>query len=296
MLAPRKRVTVIVNPVSGGGRGRDQGREVARLLSSAGCEVAQVETEARGHAETLSREAVLRGTDVVLACGGDGTVSEVVQGLAGTQTALAVLPMGTANVLGHELELGRTAQKAAALVLRGKRRRLDLGRCAGRYLICMGSVGFDAFVTKQVADVRETTFSYLSYVGVTWQAIRKYRFEPLRVRVDGVALDATVYHLIIGNLRGYGGPFMMTPRAKPDDGLLDGCAFCSPGRLWLAAYMAATIVHVHHRYANVLNLRGRTFEVDADGPAPVQLDGDFIGHTPVTFEIVPDAVAVLSNR
>jgi len=296
MSRPRKRVTIIVNPISGGGRARGHAAEIKRLLSAEGREVVRFETEARGDAEMLSREAVSQGADVVLACGGDGTVNEVVQGVAGTQTALAVLPMGTANVLGHDLELGRNARKAATLVLRGKRRRLDLGRCAGRYFICMGSVGFDAFVTRQVADVREGTFSYLSYVGVTWKAILAYRFAPLRVRVDGEPLDTTVYHLILGNLRGYGGPFMMTPRAKPDDGLLDGCAFCSPGRLWLAAYMAATVVHVHHRYGNVLNLRGRTFEVDADRPVPVQLDGDFIGHTPVTFEIVPDAITVLSNR
>ncbi|HUW56050.1 MAG TPA: diacylglycerol kinase family protein [Planctomycetota bacterium] len=296
MARSRRRVCIIVNPISGRGQAHRRVRRVEERLLDAGCEVECLTTDEAGHAEALARSAVSHGTDTVLVCGGDGTVNEAVQGLVGTSTALAVMPLGTANVLGHELGLSRAPRRVTALVLHGRRRKLDLGRCAGRYFICMASVGFDAFVTRQMADVRTGAINYLSYVAPVWRAFWSYAFEPLHVRVDGAALDVPVYHLVIGNTRSYGGPFTMTPWARPDDGRLDAVVFGGAGRSWLGLYMSATTVQAHHRFANVRYLRGRRFEVEASREVAVQLDGDFRTHTPAAFECVDDAITVLVNR
>ena len=296
MARSRRRVCIIVNPISGRGQAHRRAGHVARRLLDEGCEVESLTTDEAGHAEDLARSAAAHGVDTVLVCGGDGTVNEAVQGLAGTSTALAVMPLGTGNILGHELGLARHPGRVTDLVLYGRRRTLDLGRCAGRYFICTASVGFDAFVTRQMAEVRTGAISYLSYVQPVWRAFWSYPFEPMHVRVDGAEIGVPVCHLVIGNTRSYGGPFTMTPWARPDDGRLDAVAFCGGGRAWLGLYMSATTVQVHHRFANVRYLRGRLFEVDAAREVPVQLDGDFRTLTPVRFEVVPDAITVLVGR
>lgn len=296
MMESVRRVSIIVNPISGRGEGELRAERVEEDLRRSGCEVERITTEAAGHAVELARKAAEGNIDVVLVCGGDGTVNEAVQGLAGSRTALAVMPLGTANVLGHELGLRGGAARAGQLVLHGRRRTLDLGRCGDAFFICMASVGFDAFVTRRMADLRTGGISYLSYVRPTWQSLGDYPFEPLRVRLDGKALDSPVYHLIVGNTRSYGGPFTMTPRARPDDERLDAVAFCGRGRLRLALYMSAAVAQVHHRFASVRYLRGRRFDVEAEHPVAVQLDGDFKTHTPVSFEVVPGAITVLTNQ
>lgn len=295
MGSPRRRVSILVNPISGRGDADRRAREVERGLTQAGCDVRRIVTERAGHAAELAREAARTGVDAVLVCGGDGTVNETLEGLAGTRTALAQMPLGTANVLGHELGLKSASEWVTKLVLHGRPRRLDLGRCGARFFLCMASAGFDAYVTQQMAEVRKGVISYLSYVRPTLKAFWQYPFVPLRVEVDGVPIDRPVYSVVVGNTRSYGAPFTMTPRARPDDGVLDVCAFGGRGRSWLALYMAATAVPVHQYFANVRTLTGRRIVVDSASPVAVQLDGDYKTQTPVRFEVEPDAITVLSS-
>jgi len=296
MTETPERVRIIVNPIAGRGTAGVLAAAVGKRLAAAGLQVERLETTSAGHASTMAREAADSGIDVVLACGGDGTVNETVQGLAGSDTALAVMPLGTANVLGHELELSRSPKRVTELILRGRRRRLDLGRCGDDWFLCVAGVGFDAFVALQMDNWRTGTITLASWVGRTWHAFWRYPFEPLEVCIDGEPIDAPVYHLMIGNTRSYGGPFVITPGARPDDGKLDACAFGTSGKLRLALYLAATIPHVHHRFNDVTCVTGRKIEVSAARPVPVQLDGDYRRTTPVSFEVVPGAITVLSNR
>ena len=295
-MAVGSRVVIIVNPIAGGGRGPSEALDVERRLAAAGFSVERVETRAAGDAERFAREAAASRAAIVLACGGDGTINEAVQGLAGTDTALAVMPLGTANVLARELNVFDGPSAVAGAILSGRRRRFDLGRANGRYFICFASLGFDAFVTEQMAKSRRGSISYLTYLAPTWRAFMDYPFTPLRVTVDGRRLEAGAYHVVIGNVRGYGGPFSVIPAAKPDDGQLDACVFRGTGRGWLVWHMAAMAAHVHHRVGNVEMVRGSRIEVECDAPVAMQFDGDFKGHGPVVFETVPRAVTVLAHR
>ena len=289
------RVCIVVNPIAGSGQGRRRGEELEKGLAKEGCEVERLLTGAPGHATQLAREAARRGADVVVVCGGDGTVNEAVEGLAGTRTALAVMPIGLANVLGREMKLSESPRRVTEVVVRGRRRRLDLGRCGKHVFLCMAGIGFDAFVTQRLAEVRKGPVSYLSYIRPIWRSLVEYGWEALEVRVDGRALDVPVYSVVVGNTRGYGGPFTLTPLARPDDGRLDVCAFAERGKAWLTFYMVATAGQVHHRFRSVRYARGTRIEVQASRPVPVELDGDFKTYTPVSLELVPKGITVLSG-
>ena len=291
-----RNVWIIVNPISGSGKGVPRSEAVADRLKAEGCTVERHVTRAAGGALGLAGKAIDDGADVVLVCGGDGTINEATQALAGTDTALAVMPLGTANIIGHELALASTVDSVTEVVLNGHARRLDVGLCGSRRFLCVAGVGFDAFVTKHMAEWRTGAISYLSYVKPIWKALTLFPFEPLRVTIDGEELPGPLYNVIIGNARYYGGPFMMTPRARPDDGLLDVLALGGRGFAWLLTYMISSTIRLHTRLPGVVYRRGTEIEVEAARPVPVQLDGDFRCHTPVRLGIEQRAITVLSNR
>ncbi len=289
-------VIVIANPIAGNGMGADFGKAVEKSLLKSGCRVKLVVTDGKGETTDVARAAVKRKVDTVLVCGGDGTVNEALQAVAKSRTALAVLPTGTGNLLAHVLYMSRGPLEAAEVVLKGRRRRLDAGRAAGRYFLSVASVGFDAFVIEKMGEKRRGAINYGSYVRPTLQALGEYGFPKLRVSIDGKRIRRPVYHVIIGNVSNYGGPFSLTPSAKPDDGLLDVTVLFAPRRLRMAIYLAAAAAHMQHSLASMRMRRGRRVDVESESPVAVQLDGDFKTHTPVSFEIVPRAVTVLWPR
>ncbi len=209
---------------------------------------------------------------------------------------MAVLPTGTGNLLAHVLYMSRGPLEAAEVVLKGRRRRLDAGWAAGQYFLSVASVGFDAFVIEKMGERRRGAINYGSYVRPTLKALGEYGFPKLRVSIDGKQIRRPAYHVIIGNVRNYGGPFSMTPSARPDDGLLDVTVLFAPRRLRIAIYLAAAAARMQRSLASMRMRRGRRVDVESESPVAVQLDGDFKTHTPVSFEIVPRAVTVLWPR
>ena len=292
----RRRVCIIANPISGLGWAHGRTERVRDILIREGCEAVLHRTGEPGHGVQLAREAVEAGFDTVVAAGGDGTVNDILQGIVDTDVALAVMPLGTANVLATELGLSAGVRRVVRLVLDGCPRRLDAGRCNGRYFICFASVGFDACVTRQMKELRNGSITHLHYVLPTWRAFWGYHFQPMRVRVDGETLGHKVYHFMVGNIRSYGGPFQMMPWARADDGLLSACAFEGRGRDWIFLYTLSLLARVHFRFNNVETFDACVFEVETDRPMPVQVDGDYFGTTPARFEVHPRAVTVLHNR
>ena len=155
---PRRRVCIIMNPISGLGWAHGRTERVRDMLIREGCEAVLHRTGRAGHGAELAREAVEAGFDPGVAAGGDGTVNDVLQGTVDTDVALAVMPLGTANVLATELGLVAGTRRVVRLVLKGTPRRLDVGRCNGRYFICFASVGFDACVTRQMKQLLDKLF------------------------------------------------------------------------------------------------------------------------------------------
>ena len=192
--------------------------------------------EARGHAvelfatraagDALRRVAACEGSvDRIVAAGGDGTLNEVVNGLADpSATPLAPLALGTANMLAVALGVPRDPEQLAEVIDRGSVRRIDLG-CVGttRFLGVVG-VGFDALVTEEVRRTRRGPLGYHGYALPILRALRRYRPPRLDVRLDGGAPIACGF-AIVAKLPNYGGLFAVTPDARLDSGHLDVCLF-----------------------------------------------------------------------
>ncbi len=216
---PRDAV-LIVNPTAGGGRRVRQLDEARRIFRNAGIETELQNTTAAGDATHLARRAVTDSRELVIACGGDGTVNEVVNGLACSQVPLAVLPAGTANVLAKELRLPWNLPRAAERIINSPYRRIALGlatpeKSSGepRYFLSVAGAGADGALVSAVRPEIKLKAGILAYWQEGFRQLTRYDFPLFRTQMAGNAMNIDASLVIVGRTKHYGGPFKITTEA-----------------------------------------------------------------------------------
>jgi diacylglycerol kinase (ATP) len=223
---------VILNPAANSDRAQRWRAHVETLArDSMICE-----TSAPGEAETLARHAVSEGFEKIVAAGGDGTINEVVNGLAGSSATLGLLPMGTVNVFAMELGLPSHNLGLCWQIIEGCNTRLvDLPSANGKYFVQLAGVGLDAQVVKETSATLKRNFGPLSYL-ISAAQIAARKPPRLVIESDNDSLKEGSF-VLIGNGRRYGGPFPFFKHAVIDDGLLDVVAFKQLGYLEIIKYL-----------------------------------------------------------
>lgn len=278
-----KRILVIHNPTAG--RRRKQFLEaVLSRLRAGGIEVVARATQRAGHGETLAREGASEAFDMVVAAGGDGTINEVLNGLAGQAVPLGVIPVGTANVLAAELGFPDTAEGLADMLRRGRTCRIYPGIVSGRRFATVAGVGFDAYV---VDNIRLGLKRWIGKGAYVWQFVEEmFRYRPnmYRFEIDGSTYEAA--GAVISNARFYAGRYICTPDARLTDPCFHVCLFGTASRFSVFRYGLALLAGWVPRLRDVRIVSGTAMRIaDASG-APVQADGDVVARLPA--EIITD--------
>jgi len=305
-LLPLKNVALIYNPVAGRypTRRERQIHEAAEVLRAAGMDVKLVATTGPGVAEDLARDAVSEGCELVLVCGGDGTVNEVLNGLVPGTTVLGILPGGTANIIGKELRLPHHPVRAARDLRNWKPRRISLGRATWkpasstevqqRVFISVAGIGFDAYIVRRLSWSLKMGWGVIGYgLEAVRQALR-YSFPRFRFQANGEERQATF--AVVHRTGHYAGWLPLAPTAslfKPD---FTACLFKSSSRTRYFWYAAAVILRQHLRLSDVelIDASRVTCVPEQPGrPIYFELDGELVGELPATIEILPDALTVL---
>ncbi len=293
-LPPQPRVLILFNPTAG------QANHLISALERAadrwrdhGWQVDLRPTRSAGDATHLARDAARQSYGVVVAAGGDGTVNEVVNGLVGTQTALAVLPIGTVNIWAREMGLPMDLQRSAIAFLQARLEQIDLGQVGTRYFLLMAGVGFDAAVTAQIRSAEKKRFGAIAYVMQALQLAQKFEGFRAHIRIDGKRIRGRILMVVIGNSQLYGGVVKLTAHAVLNDGLLDVCVI--KGRSMLTAPLRLLSIFLRHydRDPEVNYYRARQVKISGQKGLPVQVDGDYLGVTPMSFQVVPKSLWVL---
>ena len=290
------RVFVILNPATGSCPADAVRQELGRRFEvvETTCEV--YETAEHDRPADLARQARERGFDLIVAAGGDGTVSGVANGLVGTATPLGIIPLGTANVLARELGVPVDLEGACRLLAGPYAlKSVDAMRVGGACYFTQVGVGIDAMMIRDTTREHKRRFGRAAYL---WTALtRLVGFEPRRfeIEADGRRSRPRASQVLIAN----GGilgqpPFRWGPDIRPDDGHVDLCVVRARNLrdyLGLAWHVA---IGQHGRDPRVRYLPvERRVTIAAKRPMPVQGDGEIIGETPVTVEVVPEAVRVV---
>jgi YegS/Rv2252/BmrU family lipid kinase len=290
-----ERASILYNPAARNAPSAERLRLAAALMRLKGWDIDVVSTERMGHATELAREAAQRGWSAVIACGGDGTLNEVVNGVAGTPTAVGVIRGGMGNVFAKEIGVPRPPELALEALLAGERGRFDLGVAGGRHFLLMAGVGFDATIVNRVPSQPKRLLGSTSYA--LWGAAGLFGYESRRVAfsINGVQREDDLYWLLLGNTRSYGGVINITSRAKADDGLLDAYIYAGKGLTWAVRTGLWIALRRADRHRGVSYERVSDLEVMTPG-VPVQADGEYFGETPMRFGVARLALTVLLPR
>jgi YegS/Rv2252/BmrU family lipid kinase len=288
------RVLIVYNPAAGQAGSLEQELDIAAdTWRERGWQVDLQPTQRSGDGTRIAREAAEAGYDIVAAAGGDGTINEVVNGLANTQTALAALPLGTVNVWARELGLPLQPRAAAEALSDGVIRPIDLGRADDRYFLLMAGVGFDATITAQVQPEEKRRFGALAYVLRGFGLIGRMRGTKMRLVLDGRSISGRVLWVLVGNSQLYGGLMKITHQASIDDGLLDVCVIRGENLYSAPWHILSILLRRYDLDPEIDYYRARKVEVYTRRTLPVQVDGDSYGETPMRFEVAPGALRAL---
>lgn len=284
------RLQLIANPVAGRGAVSLIHQARQRLLDS-GHDVELFLTQGRGDAERFAALAANEGFDRIVAAGGDGTVNEVVNGMAANSPPLAIIPLGTTNVLALEIGLPHRFDEVCDLALHGAPTLIHLGLADQRRFVLMAGVGFDAAVVHGVDLRLKRAFGKGAYVVSTCRSWLRPANPPLTI-VDDTGQTHHGYGAIISNARCYGGKFTMTPKASLFAGSLEVCLFLRPGRVALLRAGLALLTGRPLPPPWGRHFRSRRLEVNGAG-VPVQIDGDEAGFLPRVFAMNPFAIRLM---
>ena len=278
----------------------------ANVLREGGIDVKLAPTTGPGAARDLARAAVTEGENLVLVCGGDGTVNEVLNGLVPGNATLGILPGGTANIIGKELRLPHDPVRAACEFPTWNSHRIALGKAIWggaspstenqtRYFISVAGIGFDAYIVHSLSWSLKMGWGVIGYGLEAVRQACRYSFPRFGALIDGADHQATF--AVIHRAGHYAGWFPMAPNAgvfKPD---FTACLFKSRSRARYVLYALAVLLGQHTRLADVELVEG--FKIACTGQQTgkaiyFELDGELVGELPATFEIVPDALTVLA--
>lgn len=290
-MGAMSKTLVILNPAAKGEKALAFRERIRNLCQSHETECEVRMTSGRGNARHIAEEAVKEGFSTIVAAGGDGTINEVVNGIAGSDVALGLLPVGTMNVFAAELGLPNDVQKCWKIIAEGATKVVDLALANEQFFVQLAGVGLDAQVVEETSWEFKKNFGPLSYlISASQIAARK----PPRILIEGEdGVEREGSFVLVGNGRFYGGPFVMFKDARADDGKLDIVIFKNLSHLDMIRYMQGILFGTHMDLHDVEYFQTTKATVRSDERVPVEVDGELAGETPVTFQIAPHRLRVL---
>jgi YegS/Rv2252/BmrU family lipid kinase len=254
-------------------------------------EAATQEGVAEALREALARESA--DTARVVVAGGDGTIHAALPALADTGVPLAILPVGSVNVLARDLGIPTSLDAAIRVAGRGRERQIDLGYANGRPFALMAGIGFDAEVVRSVAPDLKNLIGSFAYVARGLQVLASYPQTRFHIEADGEEVEAAGWLAVVANASRYTYHWRLAPDARIDDGWLDLCFFASESALQTAGQVVATLGGRHSAHPGVRHLRAKRLRFHCEPDVAVQLDGDPAGSTPVEVTVAPGALTVM---
>ena len=288
-----KRITFIVNPVSGGKDKKDVLAAIGRYLDLSQFSYEVLQTGQAGDATKWARESE---ADIVVAVGGDGTVSEVATGLLGTEKALGILPCGSGDGLALHLGISRSPAKAVKVLNDACIATIDAATVNGRPFFCTAGVGLDADVSLDFA--RSEKRGLTTYITTAWEDWKQRNpNDKYVVETDTEAWAGPAVFITVGNANQWGNEARIVPKASLRDGLLDVTVVQPFSTLEIPDLAARLMLGKADSSRHVRTFRGKTVRIHRDHSGPAHCDGDpFEAGVDLQMEIKPGALRVVVPR
>jgi len=286
------KITAIINPVAGAKKQRAMLLKLFNRLKNDGFALDSMVTSAPGDAQNMAEKAA-KYTKTIIAVGGDGTICEIANGLAGSNIPMIVWPTGTENLFAKSLGYQANPESAYKCLKQGKIKPLDVGIVNRRSFLIVVGVGFDAEVVERLVKDRQGHITHLSYTGPIWRTFCEHRFPALTVKTRRNTIFQGRGMVFVGNMARYALGLNILRDAKPHDGLLDLCILPCKNRAQFIGHAIRTVFKKHLEHKTVIYQRLKHVRIDSPHNVPVQADGDAAGKLPIDVSIKPAAIRVL---
>ena len=299
---------VIVNPNAGNGKGRKEWDRISVLIKKAGLLFTAKFTERKGHAIEITLEAISAGFRKIVIVGGDGTLNEAVNGVvtntvcAPTDITLALIPVGTGNDWGKMFGISTDYEKAVRIVSENKTLLHDVGIVSfyngaekfNRYFINISGLGFESVVVKKTNLQKDRgQGGKLIYFYNLLTSLLAYKNTKAEIIIDGEIIHADLFSLNVGNGRYCGGGMRQTPRAIPDDGLLDVTIINGMGKFEIIRNLNILYNGTILRHPKIDGYKCKNIKVTSESEMFIEADGESLGQTPAEFNIIADAIRIV---
>jgi len=288
-------IAYIVNPKSGASSSKLNGRLFQQYLIERGFDVRTHLTTSLEHACELATDvSIAYDSALIVAVGGDGTVREVAHGLEGSDKPLLIVPHGTENLLASELGFDEKVKTLINTFEAEYIRPLDLGNANGKCFTSIAGFGFDGAVVKRVHEQRVGNINYFDYFWPIWRTFWEYKFNPMRVEVDGEEIFDGRGLVFVGNISRYAVGLKILHDADYGDGLLDVCIYKCGSQLHLAKHSLMTLFKRHTKSSDVIYRQGKDIRISSETPGiATEMDGDPGPPLPAQIKVIHHAVNVM---
>jgi len=285
-------IAYIVNPKSGATSSKLTGRRFEQYLVKRGFDIrVSLTTSLENACELATDAAVEYDCAMVVVVGGDGTVREVAHGLEGSNKPLLIVPHGTENLLANELGFDEKLKTIIKTFEAEYTRPLDLGSANGKCFTSIAGFGFDGEVVKRVSEQRAGHIDYFDYFWPIWRTFWNYKFEPMKVEVDGEEIFDGPGLVFVGNISRYAVGLQILHYADFGDGLLDVCVYKCASQLHLVKHSVMTVLKQHADTSDVIYRQGKKIIVSSKNDSIMtEIDGDPGPALPVQIKVIPQAV------
>jgi len=288
--------TLIANPVAEKGKAAVIAEKAYRRLTGQGLKGVIEFTTQPGDANRIARAIAQNGGRWIIACGGDGTVHEIVNAIAEQpDVVLGMLPCGKGNDLAAALKIPKSLASAVDVLLYGVTRQIDLGKIGNRYFDTIVTCGYDSEVNRRVAVEGAPFSGTLSYVYTAITTLFSFESPSARVEGDFGVYDGGILLTATGNTRRYGGGLKILPDAVLDDGLLDVCIIKPVPRRTVLCMMISLFWGGHTSHPAVRIHRTKSLTIHADPPILLFADGEQVCYTPATIQVVERGLTALAS-
>ena len=287
--------TLITNPISGKGTAAAVAEQASQRLTAEGYTGRLELTTQSGDANRIAREAIENGSHWIIACGGDGTIHEVVNAIAEKpEVVLGVLPCGKGNDFAEALKIPTKPVEAIEVLLKGVTRQVDLGKIGDHYFDTIVTCGYDAEVSRRVTEEGAPFSGTASYVYTAITTLFSYRSPTVRLEGDFGSYEGEILLTATGLTASYGGGMKIVPGAIIDDGLFDVCIIEPVPRRTVLRLLVTLFWGGHAEHPAVQMHRTKSLTIETDPPILLYADGERICYTPATVEIVERGLTVIA--
>ena len=288
------RIIILLNPTAKRGQARRLLAHALEVFRRHDVQIDVRESQSSQHLIELARRAREEEPDLIVSAGGDGTHHYVINGLFKSEVPLGILPMGTGNDFAKGLGMPTDVHVAAAALLNGPVRKIDLAQVGAAVYGCIAGVGFDSTVTRYANEHARWLSGSLAYTWSLLCCMPEYRPQQLEIIVDGESFSDEVLFAVVGNNSSYGGGIRLAPRARLDDGILDICIVPYLSRLELLRWVPRAYRGEHLNHPRIKYLHGRKIRLSAPSRMELFGDGEFLQELPATIEVLPSALRVIA--